>query len=194
MSKPNKDGWIRHRGGKCPVDKGVMVYYRMRQDVKSGFFSIASDGAKLRWTHEGLPGDIMAYRLHNPAIEPAAVDNVEPVADGPLQWRDRIQHLDNNILNMQTERADLIKRLADEGLQLLEGKVCGGAKPSEDMSDWRNWRIGDIAEVIDTSGFLGKLRIGDIVPITHVDADGTIKAAPHCWGIPGESYKFHSRP
>lgn len=67
MAKPNKDGWIRHRGGKCPLPLGVHVMIRWRH---GGVFSITitdfdHDPGNAIWQH--MPNepqsDIMAYKL-----------------------------------------------------------------------------------------------------------------------------------
>jgi hypothetical protein len=198
--KASKDGWIRHRGGKCPVDKGVLVDVRFR----SGDIETSDDWP--RWDHKDHPRAIMAYRLHKPEIQQASVENVEafnaqaditvnmrdPHTENPLIWRDRIREIDATVEALEEERASLVQRLEDEGLQLLPVS----ARPAEDMSDWRNWKVGDMAEVISTSLFSSeRLSVGDIVPITDIDGeDGTIKAALGCWGRPGSNYRFHSRP
>ena len=67
MAKTNKDGWIRHRGGKCPLPLGQLVQVRKRDssiqhitilELDFGHYSVI-------WRH--MPGDedndIMAYKL-----------------------------------------------------------------------------------------------------------------------------------
>lgn len=195
--KASKDGWIRHRGGKCPVDGEVKVETRQR-----GGQIVIESAQDFWWEHRGNNGDIMAYRVHKPAEQGIYADDKdessEPVqvtyvdSDGPLQWRDRIIEIDRTVEGLEEERVSLVQRLEAEGLQLLPVS----ARPAEDMSDWRNWKVGDMAEVISTSLFSSeRLSVGDIVPITDIDGeDDTIKAAPGCWGRPGSHYKFHSRP
>lgn len=132
-------GWKRHRGGKCPVKPGTKVDYRMRTHHKPGGFSTANDGAELRWSHHMVPGDIMAYRIHKPAEQPAPASEpctevitatVESVS-GPLEWRDRIYELDTQraeleatyqrqIGEIDVEREGLVGQLRAEGLALVE--------------------------------------------------------------------------
>ena len=77
MSK-NAEGWIRHRGGKCPVEEGVMVDVRHRDgEVFSGFEAVLSAPAG-SWNHANHPGDIMAYRLHKPAEHVEACSKPDP--------------------------------------------------------------------------------------------------------------------
>lgn len=196
MSKPNKEGWIRHRGGKCPVDKYELVDYRMRDGEV-----MTREAGALDWSHGGSAGDILSYRLHKPEqvepsadgytyrtleewtkikqdkakqIEPAVVDNVEafnaraemPAAkyfDGPLQWRDRIREIDSTVEALEEERVSLVQKLEAEGFRLIgAGKPDNASiasaiadqargyysEPAEDMSDWRNWKAGDLVERI----------------------------------------------
>lgn len=151
----------------------------------------------------------MAYKIHKPAEQPALVSEETIKATGPgtpdtmLAIRDRIRELDTQraevesvyqlqISEITQERESLVQKLAGEGLALVEVVV----QPVEDMSDWRKWRIGDLAEVVSTSGFTqGKLSVGDVVPIIDIDEqDGMVKAAASCWGDVGGNYKWHSRP
>ena len=212
MSKPNKDGWIRHRGGKCPVGAGVAVDYRMRADVKAGVFSVSDEGAELRWSHGMGPGDIMAFRIHKPAeqVEPVSEEAIQvgidaadagkltPIADvkarfttdGPLQWRDRIAEIDATTQALTAERAELVQKLASEGFALI-GRVV------EPVEDYGNIQIGDLVSVISIGGFSDctGLSVGDIVEVTSVDNDGSLKTVSGgSWGSIGYNYKFHSRP
>src|SRR6185437_15539298 len=93
VKKPNanKDGFIRHRGGKCPVEAGTLVDVRHRD----GDIFLAEPACGLgraeTWAHSNHKGDIMAYRIHTPSEQPATTEEsspVEPVAPiaGPLQW------------------------------------------------------------------------------------------------------------
>ncbi len=186
MSKKNKDGWIRHRGGKRPVDKGVMVEFK-RRDRKRTLPMLASD---LAWEYDDHKDgwEIMQYRLHTPTIETEVVESADQPADGPLQWRDRIRDIDTLATELQTERADLIKRLADEGLQLLDRDPV---KSAEDMSDWRNWRVGDMVEVLDCGGWANE--VGSIVKISLIGSGSMPIEAGEIWYRAG-MLKFHSRP
>lgn len=150
--KADKDGWIRHRGGKRPVDAGVKVDYRMRDGEIECFGRYAGG---LRWSHEPDDSDIMAYRLHKPAeqAEPfiEAVHALNELAkvpqlDGPTGWRDRITEIDATTSALATERAELVQKLASEGFALI-GRVAAPAEPVEDMSDWRNWKVGDFVTI-----------------------------------------------
>lgn len=151
MSK-NAEGWIRHRGGKCPVDKYAHIEYRLRSGQKLS----TATGGMLNWGHGKWASDIMAYRLHSPAeqqkpfIEAVQAFNALakfPRLDGPLKWRDRIAEIDVEVQARTVERAELVQKLASEGFALI-GRVV---EPVEDMSDWRNWKTGDLLEMVKAS-------------------------------------------
>lgn len=121
--KANKDGWIRHRGGKCPVEAGALIDIRMR----CGHVEFGIDDAGIKWSHSGHPEDVMAYRIHQPdqSNDPVEVEASAPEAqeiDGPLQWRDRIAEIDRTVEALEEERVSLIQKLADEGFQLIGRK------------------------------------------------------------------------
>ena len=122
--KANKTGWIRHRGGKCPVEAGTLVDVRFR----SGITKTVCDSQSFRWSHSAALGDIMAYRLHTPSEQPLAVD--------PLAWRDRITEIDAEskaeeerhglvMTALDSEREELVRKLSSEGLALI---AVGGKK------------------------------------------------------------------
>jgi len=206
-------GWKRHKGVKQPVADGVKVEIRTR----GGDFEVCSaDG--FAWGANGA-GQIMAYRIHNPAeqpaIEPAVVENVQafnahaellydPVAQGPLQWRDRIYELDTQRAELEAtyqrqigeidgERGELVAQLKSEGLALVEVTV----QPVEDMSDPVNWRKGDLITFVeedkDSCFTTGKQYVFE-------DLDGYGSAGvladdegdENGWAV--EYFKWHSRP
>ena len=118
--------------------------------------------------------------------------------EGPLKWRDRIKEIDITVDDLEIERADMIQRLADEGLALL--RVDGKAvpkQPVEDVSDWRNWRVGDTIEAIDKSGGYSPGNLYEIsgfdrernAVLTALDDSGSKKN-----GWAAKFFKFHSRP
>ncbi len=207
VKKPNanKDGWIRHRGGKCPVEGNVLVDYRMRTGMYS---SVSAHAAELRWKHVGIPGDIMAYRIHTPSEQPAIAEKsspVEPVAPiaGPLQWRDRITEIDaeqkrdeasfKNATELRsTERAELVQKLASEGLALIERK----AEPVEDMSDPAKWRKGDLLECVHCPS--PRYTAGKLYSFLHLSVEyGSARTIDNDGvenGLMPSQFKWHSRP
>jgi len=69
--------------------------------------------------------------------------------DGPIKWRDTVNELDAYIEKFTRERDALIDLLASEGFALIPPVVSVMSEfDGADMSDWRNWRDGDIVEVV----------------------------------------------
>lgn len=60
--QPDADGWIKWGGGECPVSSDTRVELKFRSgqvwiddEVETGCF--------WRWSHDGCPADIIAYRI-----------------------------------------------------------------------------------------------------------------------------------
>jgi len=221
MSKADKDGWVRHRGGKCPVGAGTVIEYRER----NGNIEVECEPELLgiMWLHENHPRDIMAYRLHKPAEQvvtrqemseafaptepqgvfiPSKIDQI----DGPIKWRDRITEIDATTRALTTERAELVQKLASEGfalIGLINDLLTEAAQKHEDMSDWRNWKVGDLLEMVKASEWEGMTN-GKLYEFASpengynfavVDDGGELRSV--CIGsndyVTGD-FKWHSRP
>ena len=198
--KPNKDGWIRHRGGKCPVDGGAEFEVRLRDGrVLSG-----DDCEDLDWAHTGSKAhwEIMAWRPHKPErseiVESlqreckAIVDNANSLSD-PIAWRDRIREIDfaskeeeaRHCAAMKAydeERASLVAKLKAEGFVLIQSDEPNDEMESaqqdiaqQDMSDPANWRVGDLFEITGEDDH--EFPIGELVKLIvfendHDESDG----------------------
>lgn len=77
------------------------------------------------------------------------------------------------------------------------GGITLTSLPVEDMSDWRNWREGDLVECISTdddgAGGLIGIEIGDVRPITGISEKFGVRTSKYSWGKT-KAYRFHSRP
>lgn len=70
-------------------------------------------------------------------------------------------------------------------------------RDAEPVDDYGNIQIGDLVSVIGIGGFSDctGLSVGDIVEVTSVDNDESLKTVSGgSWGSIGCNYKFHSRP
>lgn len=179
--------WIRHRGGKCPVDGKALVEYRLRDGYTDTWTASSLD-----WSHTKVEGDVMSYRvISQPQAEEVEVnvfvgkdvkieyayaqEGVEPEhlewktmgtakidsicdlgsteaktdqIDGPILWRDTVNELDAYIEEFTRERGALINRLAVEGFALIPAMTAVMGVADVDMGDWRNWKRGDVIEMI----------------------------------------------
>jgi hypothetical protein len=170
------------------------------------------DAGPAFFRHGNAKNDIMAYRLHKPEQQTTKVSeltievttNTEGVReviedmqmqidqiDGPIKWRDRITEIDATTQALATERADLVQKLASEGFSLI-GRAEEVLQPVEGMSDWRNWRRGDLIEVSGDSCAIDGIFSVDII---ERDADDSMPVRLNGCGWPEiTSMKFHSRP
>lgn len=218
MPKANKDGWIRHRGGKCSAPELSVVEVRLR----NGTVLPAHDCERFTWEHSAVETDrqIMAYRV---------VDMREPVrydydycdcdCNGPIQWRERIREIDAEQESEEAahkaeterrdaERASLVSKLKAEGFVLIQSDEPNGEAESaqhdiaqQDMSDWRNWRPGDLVECVNGAGW-SFFKEGHTYPVTDVVEND--KNAEPGWcpihlsnrviGDFASDFKWHSRP
>lgn len=62
-----EDGWIKWRGGECPVPKGTLVDVKYRDGGEASCvpaMEFVSGGRfAVEWDHSGTNGDIIGYRL-----------------------------------------------------------------------------------------------------------------------------------
>ena len=209
MSK-NAEGWIRHRGGKCPVEAGTVIEYRER----NGNIEVECEPELLgsMWFHENHPHDIMAYRLHKPVEQVEACSKPDPRdsakrdSDYVCWMRDRITEIDATTQALTTERADLVQKLASEGFALI-GRInellTDAAQKHEDMSDWRNWKVGD--RLVLTASGLDDCERGEMLTIDGLDFDDDNQPigaqndnGNHHWPILKQGHfktlTWHSRP
>lgn len=69
------EGWIQWAGGDCPVDSDAIVEVKYR---KSNQYQYNNDRAgDFSWAHDGIDGDIIAYRLHRDINSLANDDRLE---------------------------------------------------------------------------------------------------------------------
>jgi hypothetical protein len=215
--------WIRHRGGKMPVKKGVAIEVKHRdgdvyEDEAGGTFS-------RDWSHTGGGGDIMQYRIikqlkveeveyrgpfpsapigdYANVIEydiefPSGVCSVEAKTDqidGPIKWRDIIIHCQAIIEDCEREIERNVDLLDAEGLMMQTDSKKAVQYYATDMSNSKNWKVGDIVECVTTEhqNFISvgtqyeieKLRDGEI---EFIDDDGDEM------NYTTEHFKFVRRP
>lgn len=67
------NGWINWAGGECPVDGDAIVEVKYR---KTNPYQFNNDRAgDFTWSHHGIDGDIIAYRLQHPhEVKTAGID------------------------------------------------------------------------------------------------------------------------
>lgn len=118
----------------------------------------------------------------------------------PFKWRDEVTELNAYIEKYTRERDALIERLASEGFSLIPPVVGVVSEFSGvDMSDWRNWKAGDI--VVCSENYNKQFTQGKKYELSGLDNDERYPGVQiksddmgevNGWGA--ERFKFHSRP
>ena len=196
--KMNKPKWIRHRGGKCPVDDGTNMEYRLRD----GSTINGCHPQFANWGHYGVDADVIAYRV----IEETKDQEIEEVKDtnlgtltykleidateatqridrlvakwgqivSPLKWRDAIIHCQAIIEDCEREIERNVSLLDAEGLMMQKDskKAMQHYAPDVDMSDWRNWQAGDVIEIVANEGG-HQFENGEEVIVVFLDLNDT---------------------
>lgn len=67
------NGWIEWHGGECPVDSDAIVEVKYRRPNPYQFNN--DRAGDFTWSHDGIDGDIIAYRLHGQGINARANDD-----------------------------------------------------------------------------------------------------------------------
>ena len=67
------DGWIEWGGGECPVDSDAIVEVKYRHPSSHQFNN--DRAGDFTWSHDGIDGDIIAYRLQHPGFKSRANDD-----------------------------------------------------------------------------------------------------------------------
>lgn len=133
MAKANKDGWIRHRGGKCPVEAGTMIDVRFRDGyIEKEIPALENSSPKARgaydWSHSGSMRDIMAYRLHKKEeIKPETkIEDLTKLREKYMDKRKKIQSARDKILEIEKEIEDMHEeaRLLREEAKKLGYDFC----------------------------------------------------------------------
>lgn len=77
------EGWLPWSGGECPVAAETVVEVMFRDDWIGPVMDTPCQARDLRWDHRKIDGDIMHYRVIQPAPpSPAAVEHVERGEEG----------------------------------------------------------------------------------------------------------------
>lgn len=88
MSANNNAEWIEWRGGECPLKQSEMVMVR----VRGGFEAPPFSASALRWSRDGTPDDIVAYKVDKAASKPIPDEWSRAYADAyPDRVRDYVR-------------------------------------------------------------------------------------------------------
>jgi hypothetical protein len=155
--KANGDGWIRHRGrsNKSPVDDGVTCTVKFRDGSEA-----TGQVGNLRWLHNGGAVDVMRYKIHKPAEQPAPVSEeaiqvgidaadagkLTPIADVKARFSGEDRRLEADGWIRNDGQGCPVDQGAFVEVRHRDGCVYGGIKAGEGMAT--NWGISNHPEDI----------------------------------------------
>lgn len=94
--------------------------------------------------------------------------------ESPFKWRDEIIELEAYEEEFRREREKLIRKLESEGFKLIDHMTPVYGEQIIDMSDWRNWQVGDVFVTDGRSEYYTKGK--EYVVKSLVDDEAPIKA------------------
>lgn len=182
---PDADGWIKWKGGECPVKEGVLVDAKDKDgSVHLGVRALVdNDVADVFWeyTHTSDCNKIVAYRLHNPEQdkpefcesvtrsipEPESKPTIEQLA---ADYRNSKEYADRKQEEADVAKSDLAIKW---GRLVAAGKANGlvlsvdDAEPEAVITDWRDLQVGDEMECVKPAG--GDVVTGSVGTIIEID-------------------------
>jgi len=184
-------------GRMLPIDTRVVVfsagqwdYHEATQEIYNAEFSsskLATDHATAIVTRE------MWAAERSRSVIGQRVTGGGTHIDDPRHNRDRIREIDADFKIMAAERDRLVGELAAEGFAL----IAAVTEPDEDMTDWRNWKVGDLVECVKEIRSTTGISVGSIYTLTGVSRDSIeFDDDEDDWRDRGDTdnFKFHSRP
>lgn len=117
--------------------------------------------------------------------------------ESPLKWRDEIIELEAYEEEFRREREKLIRKLESEGFKMIDHVAPVYGEQIIDMSNWRNWQVGDIVECI-TDSDNGQFTFGSRYAVKSVNlssvqiVEDDRGSNTNGWGA--SNFKFSSRP
>jgi hypothetical protein len=167
---------------------------RFHGSVQSDFFaSVLTDRCPDNASSIGIPHSMRVTREVWEAERSRSVIGQGVTGSDPRHNRDRIREIDKQLTDLAIERAERVAELAAEGFALISPFPA----PSEDMTDWRNWKVGDLVECVKEISSTTGISVGSIYTLTGVSSDSIefYDDEDDCRDR-GDTYrfKFHSRP
>jgi len=201
----DSEGWIKHEGNACPLPDDVDCEIRLADgmEVHQKDYKMYTPRCWEKWNYSS---DITHYR---PILEPEKVQEPEPTHAPDYDPRSvsfnllkRLQAAHEAAQTIPDLEAKLREVLAGMGYDLVARSPFvepeAAVETEQDMSDWRNWREGDLVECVE--GTVGCVSRGDLYKV-----EAAYPSDPHYVGIcPDDNgvlgayrpnrFRFHSRP
>jgi len=122
----------------------------------AGQLQVASYLVELKELADDHETAIITKAMWKAEVAGMAIGGNRATQANPLAWRDRIQKIDIVVQELEEERLSLVQSLEAEGFALINAR----REPAEDMTDWRNWKEGDLVECVKKSEVIAVLTIG----------------------------------
>lgn len=202
----DSEGWIPHTGNECPLPDDVDCQWKSGEEHTSKTVRAGS----VRWSVGRANRNITHYK---PILEQAEKVQ-EPVTDAARKERaaellhiesaskrmmllDRLKAAHEAAQQIPDLEAELREVLGSMGYDLVARspffETEETAQNPQDMSDWRNWREGDLVRCLDSFGWGGRFLVGKIYKVERLKPDGLIIAGQEIGRNVGD-FRFHSRP
>lgn len=184
--------WIWHDG--APKAE-IMAWRIITQPQAEEPMKAKFDGVKLEFSRDGVNFSEIGTARIDKICESISTQAKTDKIDGPIKWRDTIIHCQAIIEDCEREIQRNVDLLDAEGLMMQTDSKKAMQHYSPGVIPLAEWKVGDIVEVVSLETFCDPgLRVGDQMPITHIDKrDETVKVASGAWGDE-DNYKFIRRP
>lgn len=151
---------------KTPDD--IMQYRIISQPQAEEPMKARFDGHKLEFSRDGVDFKEIGTSIFGYVAEIGAQPKTDQI-DGPIKWRDTIIHCQAIIEDCEREIERNVQLLDAEGLMMQTDskKAMQHYSPDADMSDWRNWKVGDIVRM-ETGNHPSMMPAGEQGEITMI--------------------------
>lgn len=194
LVEADSEGWIDHVGSECPLSDDVKFQARRRDGELAAEVTSWAQGHGNRTITHYRP--ILTEKVQEPEPIPAPQYDPRSVSFNLLE---RLKAAHAQAQQIPDLEAELREVLGSMGYDLVARSpfVEPEAAVEPDMSDWRNWREGDVLECVNADGHVS-LASGNLVTVRQVQfTNGTIMFC-HPDGFEGVAltrrFRFHSRP
>ena len=194
MVDADDEGWIKWKAedySVCPLPDDEIADILLG----SGTRGTCRAGSVLWTTLEG--SEVISYRPVLPAESKPTLENTWDIIEKAAKV-DVFTRLYAAVAASESIPALIaeINAMLPEGYQVVKFGIDWAGeckpKPAEDVSDWRNWKEGDMVTCVNGSGWSEFCVGGDYVVTWRSGSDLFINGINV--GIYGGDFKFHSRP
>lgn len=186
----DSEGWIPWGGGECPLPDDCECEYRL-VDGDSGVDSASN----LYWSHD--KPHVINITSYRPILTEQSVKAdewegyIDAEEDGPQSVFTRLRTASEHAESIPSIIAEIDELLGPD-YQVVRVEKVEATAPQEDMSDWRNWKPGDIVICVNGKGWENFIAGASYHVTAEHDSGRYIE---HIFiGSHIADFRFHSRP